>query len=364
MRCPRSVIWVFQTVSWQGSNRIFLGTFIGIVGSIYLFILLADPYGVLPFSLPFERAIMSDQRQMYPQILRTGRYDSIVVGTSTSRLLDPVALDRVLGGHFASLAMPAATAVEQVHVLDYFRRTVAAPKAVIIGLDHEWCYRNGNAYISKHTAALEREFPAWAFDDSRWNDLFHLLNVPTLQEASRVIGHLFGRIPEKLRKDGFEVFVPPDSTYDPAHAHFLVYEENDSRVPTPVHSTYSLGEVERNAMDFEPLAWLDESLASLPGATRKILMFPPLHAHAMRATGPLGEARDAECKRRVTQIARRRGAMLVDWRILSPLTKEDSNFWDPLHYRLPVAYRLIDDLGHIVNEGRESPDGSYRILVR
>jgi hypothetical protein len=364
MSCLRPAIRVFHTVSWRASNRVFLATFFGIVGSIYLFILLIDPYGVVPFSLPFDRAIMSAQRQMYPQILRSGRYDSIVVGTSTSRLLDPVALDRVLGGHFASLAMPAATAMEQVRVIDYFRRTVAAPKAVLIGLDHEWCYRNGNAYMRERTAALEREFPAWAFDDSRWNDLLHLLNVPTLQEASHVVGHLLGRVPEKLRKDGFEVFVPPDSTYDPARAHFFVYELDDSRVPVPVHSTSSLGEVERNAMDFETLRWLDESLASLPAATRKILVFPPLHAHAMVAAGAFGEMRDAECKRRITAIARRRGATLVDWRILSPLTTADSNFWDPLHYRLPIAYRLIDDLGHVVNEGRESPDGSYRILVR
>jgi hypothetical protein len=116
-----SVVWVFQTVSWQTSNRFFLGTFIAIVGSIYVFILLVDPYGVVPFSLPFDRVLTSAQRQMYPQILRSGRYDSIVVGTSTSRLLDPVALDRVLGGHFANMAMGAATAVEQVRVIDYFR---------------------------------------------------------------------------------------------------------------------------------------------------------------------------------------------------------------------------------------------------
>jgi hypothetical protein len=235
---------------------------------------------------------------------------------------------------------------------------------VLIGLDHEWCYRNGNAYLRKQTATLEREFPAWAFDDSRWNDLFHLLNVPTLQEASHVVGYLLGRVPEKVRKDGFEVFVPPDSTYDLAHTRAVVYHNDDSRVPIPINSTFSLGEVERNAMDFETLPWLDESLSSLPGTTRKILVFPPLHAHALQAAGRFGEARDAECKRRITEIARRRGAMLVDWRILSPLTTEDSNFWDPLHYRLPVAYHLIDDLGHIVNEGRESPDRSYRILVR
>ena len=63
-------------------------------------------------------------------------------------------------------------------------------------------------------------------------------------------------------------------------------------------------------------------------------------------------------------IARRRNAMLVDWRFHSTLTTEDSNFWDTLHYRLPIAYRLIDDLEHIVREGREAPDGSYRVLVR
>jgi hypothetical protein len=35
--------------------------------------------------------------------------------------------------------------------------------------------------------------------------------------------------------------------------------------------------------------------------------------------------------------------------ILSPLTTEHSKFWDAAHFRLPVAYRLIDDPGHIVD---------------
>jgi hypothetical protein len=117
-------------------------------------------------------------------------------------------------------------------------------------------------------------------------------------------------------------------------------------------------------MEFEALPWLDQSLAGLPSATKKILVFPPVHAHALPAAGSYGKAREAECKRRIATIARQRGAMLVDWRLASPLTADDSHFWDLLHYRLPVAYRLIDDLEHIVSEGRESPDGSYRILVR
>jgi hypothetical protein len=349
-----------KAVSWQESNRLFLKTFVGILAALYIFVLLTDPYGVVPFSLPFDRPITSSQRQMYPQILRSGRYDSIVVGTSTSRLLDPAALGRVLGGHFASLAMPSTTAWEQVRIIDFFRRTVAAPNALLIGLDHEWCHRDGRAY----TREREKEFPSWAYDDNRWNDLLYLLNNPTLEVASRTVGRVLGWVPEKLRDDGFEVFVPPESTYDLARARAHIWGPNGPPAPGPVPPAAESSQAERQAMEFEALPWLDQSLAGLPSATKKILVFPPVHAHALPAAGSYGKAREAECKRRIATIARQRGAMLVDWRLASPLTADDSHFWDLLHYRLPVAYRLIDDLEHIVSEGRESPDGSYRILVR
>jgi hypothetical protein len=346
-----------QAVNWKESNRIFLTTFVGLLLAIYVFVLLIDPYGVVPFSLPFERPIMSSQRQMYPQILRTGRYDSIVVGTSTSRLLDPAALGRVLGGHFASLAMPDATAWEQIRIIDYFRRTIADPKALVIGLDHEWCSR------SSVGDRRRTEFPSWAYDDNRWNDLLYLLNNPTLEVAGRTVGRVLGLVPQKLRDDGFEVFVPPESAYDLARARYYIYGRSGPSAPDPVRPAAELNEAERHAMEFEKLPWLDEILAALPAATRKVLLLPPPHAHVLPPAGSYGAAREAECKRRIAEIARRRGAMLVDWRIVSPLTIDDSHFWDSLHYRLPVAYRLIDDLEHIVNEGRESPDGSYRILV-
>ncbi len=353
-----------RPANWEVSNGIFLGTFLATLAIIYIFILLVDPYGVVPFSQSFVRPLTSSQRQMYPQILRTGRYDSIVVGTSTSKLLDPAALDRALGGHFATLAMPAATALEQVQIMDYFRRTIAAPKAVLVGLDHEWCYRNSNAYTREQDATREREFPAWAYDESRWNDFLYLLNIPTLDAAGRAVGSLMGIAPAKLREDGFEGFVPPESTYDLARARGDLWGPADLRSTVPVASPPESGEADYTAMEFPALPWLDERLASLPGETRKFLVFPPVHVNTLPTPSSPRETWETECKRRVTTIARRRGAVLVDWRIVSPLTTEDSYFWDPIHYRLPIAYRMIDDLAHIVSEGRESPDGSYRILVR
>jgi hypothetical protein len=349
-----------RAVRWQASNRMFLGTFIGTLAAIYLFVLLVDPYGVVPFSLPFDRPLMTTQRQMYPQILRTGRYDSVVVGTSTSRLLDPAALDRALGGHFASFAMLSETAQEQLQIIDYFRRTVAVPKAVVIGLDHEWCYRNSTPAARESAAAREREFPFWAYDDNRWNDLFYLLNIPTVDAAGRTVAGVLGWFPGNLRQDGYAV-LQPEPPYDAARARYNIWGQGGLQWFLAVLPGPGDAEAETN---FTALPWLDESLARMPVDVKKYLLLPPVHIHMLPEPGSPREAREAECKRRIATIARRRGATLVDWRIVSPLSSEDAHFVDPLHYRLPVAYRLIDDLDHIVNEGRESPDGSYRILVR
>lgn len=360
----------FAPTSWQNGNRIFVATFVAVVAVLYGFIVVVDPYGVVPFSPPFQRPIMSNQRQVYPQILRSGRYDSIVVGTSTSRTLDPAALDRAFGGRFANLAMPSMTAWEQAQVIGYFGRTVAAPRAVVVGLDHEWCNRDSASAEQKQiTRAREREFPAWAYDANPWNDLLYLLNAPTLEVAGRVVGRVVGTTPQKLRADGFEeLFMPPDPSYDPGRAREAIWgrgvQPDTAAFLAPRVPPLPLSAEARSAMVFEALAWLDESLAALPGETRKILLFTPPHAVRLPAAGSWAEARERECKDRVAAIARRRGAVLVDFRMVSPLTIEDRNFWDPLHYRLPVADAVLDDLGHAVNEGRQSPDGRYRILVR
>jgi hypothetical protein len=348
-----------RAVSWRASNRTFLATFLWVLAAIYIFILLVDPYGVVPFSPPFERPLMTNQRQMYPQILRTGRYDSVVVGTSTVRALDPVALNRALGGHFASLAMPSATAWEQVQIIDYFRRTVAAPKAVLIGIDHEWCYRGANAFIREYDAVHDKEFPSWAYEGNRWSSVLYLLNIPTIDAAARTVSGLLGGGPEKVRADGYEN-TTAEAHYDPAIAHDKIWRPEESRFAPWGH----LAEIGREAMDLAALRWLDAALAALPAETRKILVFPPVHAHTLPDPGSPRAALEAECKRRVAAVARRRGAVAVDWRVPSRLAAEDAHFYDPVHYRPAVTGRLIDDLAHIVNEGRDSPDGSYRILAR
>src|SRR5262245_6251800 len=120
------------TTTWKRFVAILLGTFAGAAALLYVFILLVDPYDDVPFSLPLQRAIVSAaQRHMYPQIARSRRFDSLIVGTSTSRLIDPTLLDAPLHAHFANLAMNSMSAFEQKTMIGYFEQHAGPIKTLV-----------------------------------------------------------------------------------------------------------------------------------------------------------------------------------------------------------------------------------------
>lgn len=345
----------FGRSAWSSFSQVLITTFVLAVGAIYSFVVLLDPYDVIAFSLPIERRIVSiSQRHMYHQIITSRKFDSIVVGTSTSRLLDPKILDEVFDARFANLAMDSATAWEQYRLADYFIRRSGSPKVLLIGLDRVWCDANPRRYRTPG------EFPEWMYDDNRWNDLLYLLNSATVEIAGRLVGYHLGLYPERIRGDGFQVFVPPESEYDVDRARRHIWNDQPPRkwldVPGPVVS-----DAERQAWSFPALAWLDSILAELPNTT-KVLAYMPVHIASQPEPGTLGAAQEQECKRRIASIAGRRGAKVVDWRIPSPITTDDANYWDSLHFRLPVAEKIARALAPAVLENREAPDESYRLV--
>jgi len=70
---------------------------------------------------------------------------------------------------------------------------------------------------------------------------------------------------------------------------------------------------------------------------------------------------EAECRARIAAVARKHRATVIDWRIPSALTRDDANYWDGLHYRLPIAARIADEIAAAALEGKPSRDGSYRL---
>jgi hypothetical protein len=353
------VLWPRRTSSerriadWRTFAWLFLGTFVGVVVAVYAFILLVDPYDDLPFSLPLKHRIVSiSDRYMYPQVVRSKQFDSLIVGTSTSRLLDPELLDKLFHVRFANLAMDSARAWEQQEMVDLFLRDVGPPKVLIVGLDAVWCDQD-----AERNKITFRGFPEWLYDDNPWNDYLYMFNFGTLEIAARLVGYQFGLYPERRRFDGYEVFVPPESQYDAAAAHDRIWAGLPPRQADAPPQL--LSPEERSALSFPALGWLDAILARLPASSLKILAFIPVNVAAQPAPGTHDAAVEAECKARIVAIAGKRGAKVIDWRIASPLTRNDANYWDRVHYRVPIATRIAEQLAQAALDGRPSEDGSY-----
>jgi hypothetical protein len=169
---------------------------------------------------------------------------------------------------------------------------------------------------------------------------------------------------ERSRFDGYEEFVPPEASYDAGKASHMIWNGPPRPRPAVAPPPFQLSDTKRQSLRFPALGWLDEILQAAPAGTLKILAFMPVHIAAQPVPGSEDEATEAECKARIVTIAKARGATAIDWRIASPLTSNDQNYWDSVHYRIPVAKLLAAELGAAVLQGRPSPDGSYRLLAR
>jgi hypothetical protein len=342
---------------WRRFVMLFVFTFAGGLAAAGLFILLLDPFDMVPFSLPIERPLVSgSQRFAYPQVMRSGRFDAIIVGSSTARLIDPEQLNGPFNARFANMAMNASSAWEQWRTFEYFRRNAEAPKVLVIGIDDGWCDPNADRDRARHG------FPEWMYDDDKWNDYAHLFNSGALEIAGRLVGYHLGLYRARSRYDGFEVFTPPESDYVPERARAGIWI---GRVPGPLPNVAppALSDQEKNALTFPALAWMNMMLGELPASSMTVLAFMPVHVAAQAWPGTREAAVEAECKARIAAIGRAHGAKVVDWRIASPITTNDSNYWDGLHYRLPIAQRIARELIDAALNGRDSPDGDYRLLV-
>jgi hypothetical protein len=329
--------------SWRRFSRLLIGASAALFGLLALLILVADPFGVRIRPGSTAPVLMdSNQRYMYPQLVRSGRFDAAVIGTSSSRLLDPERLSAAFGARFANLAMNAATPWEQMRMSRLIRENWPAPKAVIWGIDVTWCEADADSAAKRLTP---RPFPE-AFYQQQAPGLAAMLgeiSLTSLEIAARRAGNWLGLAKPRMRADGYDEFTPPDATYDAARARFHLYFDNGGSPPSAMPPAPGVAQG-TGAHAFPALGWLEAELAALPPATRRLILLPPQHWASLPGAGAAQVARDAACKAALVQIADRVDATLLDYRLLSPLTREDARFWDPLHYRIDVARRIEADL--------------------
>ena len=326
-------------MTWPQFIRFLLYSMIGIGGVFYVFVLTLDPYQNVPFSPALERApISTNQRFAYPALARNPRFDSAIVGTSTVRLLDPARLGELVGASFVNLAMNSAMAYEQKKIYELFVRHHPHASYLVLGVDETWCNRARSADLYTF-----RSFPEWMYDDRVWNDLVYLFNDKALENAVRMLELLVGAREAKYRADGYRDFTRDFGAYDRTEVAKRLYEGGRNELE---HVTL---EARREHPDwtFPLLETLERLLRETPETTRIVLLFPPLHANYVAR-----QARNTgECKGRIAALVQNfANVAALDFLRISALTREDSNYWDPVHFTAPVARMLETDVARTLQE--------------
>jgi hypothetical protein len=332
--------------AWAGFARLFLIGAAVLGFAALLSIARLDPYGLRAAPGHPPGPIMdTNQRLSYPQIARGGAFDAAVFGTSTARLLDPAALDAAFDARFANLAMNAATPDEQIRLAELFlaHRPV---KAVLFGLDTTWCAANPPARTAN-------AFPDWLYETGAPWGVLHQFSLRALTTAAQAGLARLGLTRPRIRPDGYAVFTPPEALYDAARA----------RAHIRAGALDSAASSERPDAPMPALARLDALLGRVPQNALKLIAFMPVHAAAQGAPDTPAGRREQACKARVAAIGAGHGAVVVDFRFASPVTTQDANYWDALHYRLPVAARIVVGLREAVSAGADDPAGLYRVLA-
>jgi hypothetical protein len=336
---------------WRRFCRRLLLFALTLAGIVYGYVFILDPFDTLSLSPPFDRSpITTNARYAFPALARSPAFDGIILGTSTSRLLRPAQLDPLFDARFANLAMNSATAYEQWRLGMLFARHHPDAKVLLLGVDIVWC-ETGDG-LAKYT---ERHFPEWMYDDNSWNDYLHQFSLYAVEQAGIQFGVLTGLRPRRYGRDGYTDFLPDDAAYDPARARRHLYSGGVPEPVQPVEPPVQLSAAAIRALSFPALPLLGDLLAALPKA-EKLIFLVPYHI----AEQPRPGSREAivwnACKVRLAAlVAAAPHARLVDFMIPSPVTRQDDNYWDPLHYRVRIATWLGLSL-------RAAADGPPRVV--
>jgi len=321
-------------MTWRGFLLMLLTSFALFAIACYGFILIMDPYQNVPFSPSLARApVAQNQRYAYPALARDPAFDSAIVGTSMIRLLKPERLNALLDARFVNLAMNSATAYEQVQMNALFLRHHPSPKVMIYALDDSWC--RAAAAPERYTF---RDFPEFMFDEHRWNDLLYLFNDKALENAVRMLELVRGERRPKYGPDGYFDFTRDFGAYDLDRTRQRIYGSATPPTPPP---TLDLEPKTEDVPHMANLDLLPELLAAAPSSTRVVLLIPPMHVWHVHGNA----AGYRECKRQALAIAERRADLVVlDYLLDGPITREDRNYWDAIHYDDPIAERIERDL--------------------
>jgi hypothetical protein len=348
-----------RPVAWRSFIRAALAAAATLILAAFVLLIWADPFGLRQRAGTAAKPLLdSNQRFMFPQLVRARQAEAVILGTSSVKLIKPELIEAGTGLVTHNLAMNAATPWEQVQLADLIRREGRAPKLLIWGLDTTWCEADATSPAKLRTP---RPFPDWLYARASLFDLPQSFSFTAIEIATRRLGQSLMGAPPRIRADGYDEFTPPDAGYDVGRARFHLYRAGPATPQSLGAAAPPLAiPTQADLNRFPALVWLDQALQARKPETIAVLMLPPIHSAS------LGDAEmDHACKAAIASIAQGHRVALADYRFRSPLTTRDENFWDPLHYRVGIAADLARDLVAIASGGMPATgDTSLKIHLR
>ena len=293
------------------------------LGPLSSLLFLVDPLSVSPVALvmPKHGYALKDRRFLVPQVIRSGQFDSLLVGSSTIHSVDPAWAEAAFGGHFANIAIHGITPYELTRVLGLVGASVSGLRRLILGLDADvWCdpVKSAQRY---HVKAV---FPERLYDTGGLAHLPLLLNGKMVGMAMRQLMVDLGlkRAPvppngyrNELDEARWKPFKPGESS---------CHLDCDAAAPQAPAPQPGNGV----ALDL-----LEQALAAQPEQAEIIVVLMPPYVSTLPSTAA-ELARIDQCKQRIAAVVSHHAGFTVDFDIASPWTKEVNNYWDDRHFRI------------------------------
>jgi hypothetical protein len=304
--------------AWRRFALLFVALFAGGVGSIYLVLLVIDPYDTGRFPTFMRPGVVdSGQRTSNASHGRDPRFDAAIIGNSRGQMLDPAKLSALTGLSFVQLTTPASGPREQMTMLRYFMAHHRQIDALVLNVDERWCTHDPSLPIIL-------PFPFWLYrGDLEY--LSNLLSTRALTFSARRLEMQLGAVePDDAR--GYQ-------DYETGHYrnfHPRAHARPDKPAVAPLDQP------------FPAFAVLDPVLAELSPHTKVVFLMSPVYQDWLDELDPQMEADLPGCK---AQFARRAAArprtVFLDYLVEGPISHDAESFMDTQHFRLNVA-RILE----------------------
>lgn len=318
-----------QADPWRRSILFFVLTCLLTVVVVIGYLAALDPYDSGRFAVaPLWRGRIDPDKWSR---VRDPQFNSAIIGDSRSEMLRPALLDEKTGLSFVSLSVRASQPIEQFVVLRSFLHHHPDARAVVIGLNEQWCSNPLQSDYQKH----HWFFPDWLYEGNALNYLVHLYSFHTIQQvlAVKYVGG--------MREDGFE-------DYEPAF-HTMKLDTLEA-VRKKLAAVGRLRTILNSTDTFPAVGRLADILATLPSSTVVVLAWVPVNLIMVPEPGSPAEQELHKCHAEFAALAAARSrTQVINWSVDRPENRLDENFLDGVHYRTSLAEAFGADIAAALN---------------